>query len=821
MAPTTTTTAPPLDLTTLPGPYPLTTSPMIFSSPAFTLPAIRSLHKSLHLAIDDKSSRLRTQVGGSYRELLGTADTIVAMKTEIESVQQTLSDMGYKCGRGVVGQKMEALGKFTSDTAGDKAEKGRERLLGGCMGQLDAILRNKEDRSKRGERLETGARLFVLGRLLLASGLGKDEREQQRRRRVLEKQHKVRLMGGIDAVLRKYHKPGSKDKQEREGALLMALSAYALATSSGTRDVLGYFLRVRGEAIALALEVDEEERAARNPDDVLRALGLYTQTLQDVQALVPGKLADALQRLKKEKLLENQELLRMEGLRLDVYKRWCGDEIQFYTPFIRHDDLDGKTAREMLFGWAEKGKKVVLAGLENTLKEMSEFKAIVELRTDVLKLWISEGGKARGFDPAEVLDEIREAVNKHMLRVLEQKVAKLRLVGSEVSAAVEAWKEGRSDQHESLWDMDSYDTDLSNGAAQFTQHVVARLYGRNDAVSKAVASYKSWFRVIDDVGTVVDQLKRQRWDNDVDEIEDEETIEERQQLLAKDDPATLSKHLNQSLVESFKKLDENLSTLWKEQQESPNKGHIAMYFLRVLRDIRSRLPDHAEVKGFGLEAVPSLHEALVSAVIISPVDEFATVALMRRTVVGRSLWEGEPALPSSPSPGAFKFLRNLVGAMGDAGVDLWSPTAVSVLKKALRKQLAEVWLETVSKLSEVPESDAKTEVEETSKPDAEMASQSDTEEGSKSDTEGKEPEEETPETQAKPDIEQHRDLLVQWLYDIHYLSAFIGTDDSFTSLSETILSKTDLENSTTAKQRLVKASQDYFKRTGLLFGLLS
>ncbi|KAK0673789.1 hypothetical protein QBC41DRAFT_102484 [Cercophora samala] len=814
----TTTTAPPLDLTTLPGPYPHTTSPQIFSSPSFTLPQIRTLHKSLHLAIDDKSSRLRTQVGGSYRELLGTADTIVGMKSEIETVQQTLSDMGYQCGRGVVGHKMDALGRFTSDTMGDKAASGRERLLGGCLGQLDAILRNKSgNKTRRGERLETGARLFVLGRLLLAAGgQGREEKEQQgRRRRVLERQHKVRLMAGVDAVLRRYRKPAAgADKAEREATLVKALSAYALVTSSGARDVLGYFLRVRGEAIALALEVDEEERVARNPEDVLKALGLYTQTLQDVQALVPGKLSDALQKLKREKLLENEELLKMEGLRLDVYKRWCGDEIQFYTPFIRHDDLDGKAAREMLFGWADKGRKVVLEGLENTLREMGEFKAIVELRTEVLKLWISEGGKARGFDPSEVLDEIREAVNKHMLRVLEQKVAKLRLVGSEVSAAVEAWKEGRSDQHQSLWDMDSYDTDLSNGAAQFTQHVVSRLYGRNDDVSKAVASYKSWFRVIDDVGTVVDQLKRQRWDNDVDEIEDEETIEERQQLLAKDDPATLSKHLNESLVESFKKLDENLSTLWKEQQESPNKGHIAMYFLRVLRDIRSRLPENAEVKGFGLEAVPSLHHALVSTVVISPLDEFATVALVRRTVVGRSLWEGEPALPSSPSPGAFKFLRNLVGAMGDAGVDLWSPTAVSALKDALRKQLSEMWLEAVSKLTEAPEPEVNIETGEPSKSDAEEET-SDT-----SDPKEESLEKEAAKTEAVPNIEQHRDLLVQWLYDIYYLSSFLGTDDTFKQLAGSILSKTDLEHSTAAKQRLQKISQDYFKRTSLLFGLL-
>lgn len=87
--------------------------------------------------------------------------------------------------------------------------------------------------------------------------------------------------------------------------------------------------------------------------------------------------------------------------------------------FIRYDDFDGKVVREMFFGWVDKGRKVVLEGLENIFKEMGEFKVIVELRMEVFKLWILEGGKVRGFDLLEVLDEIREVVNKYMLRVLE------------------------------------------------------------------------------------------------------------------------------------------------------------------------------------------------------------------------------------------------------------------------------------------------------------------------------------------------------------------------------------------------------------------
>ncbi|KAH6850035.1 hypothetical protein B0I37DRAFT_352566 [Chaetomium sp. MPI-CAGE-AT-0009] len=638
----------------------------------------------------------------------------------------------------------------------------------------------------------------------LAGGGGGDGKVEAARKS-LEGVHRGRLTRSIDAVLR-----SGSDKAMKQGDVLKALAAYSLATSSGARDVLAHFLRVRAEAIAVALELDAEEKTVRDPKEVLKALGLYTKTLLDVQTLVPHRLTEALVALTQSRLLENASLKEMEGLRLDVYKRWCGDEIQFYTPFIRHDDLDGEQARGMLSAWAKKGAEVLLQGLGKTLESMTEFKAIVELRTSVLKLWIAEGGKARGFDPSEMLDELREAINKHMLRVLETKVSKLRLVGSEVSAALDTWREGITDRHQNIWDVRSFDTGLSNGAAQFTHDVVARLYGRNDAVSKADTSYSSWFHVIDDVAQVVDQLKRQRWDNDVEEIEDEETIEERQKLLSKDDPLALNEHLNRLLVEAFKRLDDQLTTLWASQKDGPNNGAVAMYFARLLRGIRARLPDLEAVKGFGLASVPSLHEAIVKAVVVSPLDEFATTALARKTVVGRSLWEGEPALPTSPSPGAFKFLRTLVTVMGDAGGDLWSPAAVHVLKGQLNKQLSAAWLEALGALDGAEDDerngDAETKVEES------------TEEVADDKTEAEEP--------AKKDTDQKaqttpgkQDLLIQWLMDISYLGLFLGPDDTLRELEETVSKESGIE--TAAKERLAKASQDYFKRTSLLFGLLT
>ncbi|KAK0622997.1 hypothetical protein B0T14DRAFT_428794 [Immersiella caudata] len=769
---------------------PFTTSSQIFTTSSHTLPQIRQIHKSLHAQLEDTAARLRTQVGNSYRDLLGTADTIVAMRDDMERVQGTLGRMGGRCGRAVVGRKVGGLGRFVEEMEEGDGEMGREARRGllGCA------------EKGRGQRLVLGARLWVLGRLLVKSLGGKGE-DAKGVERSLEGLHR-RLLRGVEGVLK---------RGGERGDVLMALGAYSLATSSGARDVLRHFLRVRGQAMAMAFEdAGEERKDGRSQKDVLRCLGLYTRTLQDVQNLVPNRLTEALMALKKGALLADESLRAMEGLRLDVYKRWCGDEIQYYTPFIRHDDLDGKQAREMLTSWAKEGSVVLLRGLEKTLEGMTEFKAIVELRTNVLKLWIQEGSKAKGFDPSVLLDQIRDAINSHMLEVVEAKVAKLRLVGSEVSAALDAWREGFTERHQSLWDDGAFDTELSSGAAQFTQDVIARLYGRNDAVSKAVTCYQSWYHVIDDVAVVVDQLKRQRWDNDADEIEDEETIEHRQKLLAEEDPQKLSEHLDVSLIKAFKRLEDHLVLLWKAHQNGPNKGPIAMYFLRVLRDIRARLPHNLEaVRKFGLDVVPSLQETVAATVLVAPLEELATVALARKTVVGRALWEGTPELPASPSPGIFKFLRNLSTLMGDAGGDLWSPAAVKLLKQRLQKDVSKCWLQALEAATTT-----KTTAAEAAKPSDQADAPDEKEEPS---TE--------PEATAEGNriADQWRDLLVQWLFDVSYLRAFVEApsdkEHNLKDAEDVIYRHTNLD--TEARDRVDKTTQDCWKRTSLLFGLLS
>jgi conserved oligomeric Golgi complex subunit 1 len=827
----------------------LTTSSQVFTT--YTLPQIRAIHKSLHVQIDEKAARLRTQVGSSYRELLGTADTIVQMRGDMGGAQAILGRMGGACGRTVVEAKVAGLARFRGapDADARQGHAARVRLLEAFALAISRLLKRDKKTTtaaaktgvsikkklaggkdgeteqlpeSRGERLVLAAKTLVLTRLLISSfgdlsALDDELRAAVEAAKKGQRSLKNKLLRAVGKVLDRI----SDDIKQSD--IVNALCAYSLVDSAGAKDVLRFFLNTRAEAIVLEFDAEEHERD-KSAENVLRGLDLYTKTLLDVQALVPAKLTNALSSLTRKPLLADESLQSLEGLRLDIYGRWCGEEIQYYTPFVQQkDDLDGQQAKTMLKSWATKGGEILLEGLSKTLGKMTEFKAIIELRTNVLQHWIRDGGKARGFDPSVMLDGLRGAINKRLHDVLDTKVSKLRLIGSDVSGTLETWQSSTATAHKSLWDEDMLDMDLTAGATQVTHQILSRLYGKNDAVLRAVTSYESWYSLIDDVAEVAQQLRRQRWDNDIEEIEDEETIEDRQKLLSKEDPQKIEVQLNVALTQAYQNLDEQLGKLWQSHKDSTNNAEVAMYLLRIVRSIRNQLPKIDETKNFGLDSVPSLHEKLVAHVGVAPLEEFTSNALTRKRVAGRDLWEGEPALPSQPSPGLFSLLRNLIQSMGDAGLDLWSPTAIALLKQSFSAKLSDAWR---AKLNGAEVVETKEEPAKPAAEDADSEDKTEKQDEYSPETEKQEQGEaaEEAEKSRKAESEQHKkDILIQWLYDIYLLQACLDTpgesESSLKKLGGEVSEKAEVSKA--AQDYMFKMSQEYWKRTNLLFGLLA
>lgn len=781
------------------------------------LPQIRQFHRSLTTELDEKNARLRSLVGGSYRELLGTAEMILNMRDEVAVVEEKLAKVGRGCGRTVLGGMVAGLGKVEGrrregEGAAALSWAARMKVLSMCGVVLGRLLRRVSGelaalgtKTGRGQNLVLAAKVWVLSRLLVkslsdsavASGKVADKElieESRKRMNGLRR----RLLRAIDKALEKMGEEEEEEEDQRSGTredLTHALCAYSLATSSGAKDVLRHFLQVRGEAIALAFE-DSEEGQHEVTSEVLTALKLYTHTVLNVQALVPRQLSEVLSGLKAKPLLKDESLRELEDLRLDVGERWFGDEILFFTPYVRSDDLEGPEAVETLKGWTKKASEVLITGFNSVLGKTAEFKAVVELRTKVFEVWIAEGGKPKGLDPSNMLNALRDAINSRLVQLLQARVSKLHLVGAEIDSTLGAWQRGKTDKYESLWDDDMLEMDIGSGATLFRKNIVARTYGRNDAVSKAFAAYQAWYRLVEELSNAIDQLKRQRWNDNLDDIEDDDSIESRQELLSSEDPQMLQDELDAGLEKAFSNLEQKITTLWATCKESENVGQTTMYIIRILRDIRSELPKHSALHSFGLSIVPSLHQELGSYVAADSIRQFSK-SFNRKKVVGRSLWEGTPELPVQPSPATFKFFYGVSKAMADAGADLWSPAAIDLFKKHLRSEIGSGWSNALESSTPSPPQEDK------GSDDHAAATEED--------------------NAQKTSPEQQREVLIQSLFDIFVLEcplerSKLSADDKLEKLKELVSSRLNLESA--EMRRLEHGAKEYWKRTNLLFGLL-
>jgi hypothetical protein len=164
--------------------------------------------------------------------------------------------------------------------------------------------------------------------------------------------------------------------------------------------------------------------------------------------------------------------------------------------------------------------------------------------------------------------------------------------------------------------------------------------------------------------------------------------------------------------------------------------------------------------------------------------------------------------------------------MAKAGGDLWSHTAVAVLKRSLRDAVATKWGEALESKAEAqagvngPANDEEpTEAQETA--DAEPIEGQETADSEPS--EGQDTVD--PGTTAEIDDaeEKNDDILIQALFDILLLqSAFRLADvgaDGLVKLGGSIEEKIGIHAA--AKKRIIGAAKEYWKRTALLFGLLA
>ena len=642
--------------------------------------------------------------------------------------------------------------------------------------------------------------------------------------------------------------------EETEVDLLVdAMCAYALATSSSCADVFRNYLQVRKDTISSTLEDPDSPGAA-----VRDSLLLWVRTLRDARSLFPRQVPNALAKLQAQPLLQHEDVRFCPELDLDNHGVWIEDEIKFFVPYVRHDDLPLKAATQQASAWARSSLKRLTMGIAASLEDLNQPSTIITLRHEICQLWLSNSGNAHGVSKTQVLNELRSVFQEKMYSLIDQRWQGASGLGELIRQTAEDTTTLEQESHAlpGLWDATTVKIDASAEADGFISTINASYRGLTPSLQSTIDRYTLWLSSVDEVRNAIGSLCEERWDDDdfedaLSESDDDSQTRAAHTLLSTDDPKALASRFTSTMTSALDSLKAYL--FFSPESSSPINALRATYLLRTLREIVAQLPtSHVPLPTIHTHRSASAVHASESA--IEPSASFSALAVPLYTAIssplldalfarhqrlvrrlssteqpirGRELWDdGTPPLPMLPSPAAFRLLRELHKALDSAGPDLWTAPSMHVLKAGLRRKLADALAtaENEEKNNEEQRRAADTEAEPAN------ASPSNRSQGGSKDVGDKD------DTQTTSRLEAS----IQRLFDLDLLiaastssrSTKIDTDkkksvsedeEPLDSLRQRWLSKLDLKpvvEEAGISARLRQSVMAFWTRTGLLFGLL-
>ncbi|KAI9753029.1 MAG: hypothetical protein M4579_005371 [Chaenotheca gracillima] len=762
----------------------------------YPIPAVRRMEQQLRGDLTANRDRLRTLVGASYRELLGTAEKIIQMDEDMQGVEKQLGSISRRCNSRMVEKVGNNFRTWNSTAKTEDHERyafaSQLSILQSCPLVISRLLR------------QGGSVLIATKVLVLSRHLHKALSLMEGAPPVLDKLRnrlsflRSKLLRHIDRQL--------SSPSPTPSVLVDTICAYSLATSSTPTDVLRHFHHVRAEAIFAQLE--------NRHDTVLKALRLYARTLHDTRSIFPHSLGEALLKLRSQPLRKDPSLRALTELNIDIHEEWISTDVKNFIPWIRHDDLSRQQSDRLVESWAAKTFASLVKRLRALLNNVEDFPALILLRTQILQMWFSAQKDVAGSTASDPVQELRTVINDQLVRLIRGRASRLRSVCAEIIETFESSKRDGEMSTESLWAISPASADLANGAVLFKQAVLDRLHGKSSDLRQVIVSYYEWLDLMDQVSVMIRELRNQSWDDDLEDEEDESGLEARNVQLSEDDPNMLEGELDSAITSTFGKFENALEEQIEEKASGLDSSQ-TVYVLRVLREIRQKLPQHGSTDDFGLALVPALHEDLAkmaSSRVLGTYERGMKELVRTRKSPSRGLWEGSPPLPVLPSPLLFKFLHSLATDATEYGSDVWSPSATNVLRRTIRVNLERAFQDLLS-----THQNGKL-VNGSSATDKELSSELGNE-----DRNGH-PKEVDHKAQDRSESSLERENLMQLLFDIMVIrNAFDAPD-----LREERHGLEEIEATLTAKvqmgeltSRLRKGAQDYWKRTSLLFELFS
>lgn len=583
------------------------------------------------------------------------------------------------------------------------------------------------------------------------------------------------------------------------------MCAFSLATSSTPSDVLQHFLKIRLRAEQWHLEQEEGVQ-----DHVIKSMQLLLNTLSSTQAIFPKRLSDSLVRLKDSPLIKQADVNAVSELRLNIHAKWLADELQNYTPWPRHDELQKSEGDKMLKSWAKTAQKAFIAGLKTSLGKAHSFDDVLVIRQRLFETWPWTASRLPGLHSADVVDEVRDALNARLTALIQTSVAELKHVCELTRQALS--NDLVLPSSSSLWDASLTDLDPGSGGQRFKSAILQNYHGIDTSKSAPLQAFDHWVEHVKEIRVQLKRMRDSHWDDDLGDEDDE--MDSKQTLLGEDDPRTLDECLTQALQSSATTLANDFESITKDTAgEEPQQ---ALMLLRILRETtkRAALQD---------QSIADVTASLTSDEIISPLHDSIAIFVSNRSIaglgkalarlekapaaVGVMLWEGRPPLPAHPSAIAFKFLKTVTLEMAALGADIWSEAATDAVKTSITRLIAQKFDNTIDALLKAADLPVLTNGH---KPNGNAGEEGDAEEQSSNDCAEAE----------KISIEK----LTQLAMDISYLSAAFAT--KYKQQPSPLLRSFDKTAAKAGlgpheKARVQKSGLDHWKRTYLLFALLA
>jgi hypothetical protein len=664
-------------------------------------------------------------------------------------------------------------------------------MLQNCVHVIGRLLR------REGESTLLASKILVLGRMTWRI-LSQLEPHSELIKSLENKLSSFRkkLLQAIDARLADHKADVTK--------LVEHLSAHSLANRATTKDILQHFHKVRLKAIEKCLAGEKPTN-----EDATKAVHLLVGTLNILQQIFPKKITEALSKLKQKQLIQHQDVRAVSELDLELHEKWIAEELRNYTVWQGQEVLQKADTDKALKAWAKDAVKAFISGLRSNLQRMTSFQEIIILRRDVFQTWPWSGKKLPGLDYTEVADELREIINERLGELLTACAGRLKDVLGSISSNIQS-SDDAEESNPDLWNTEYAPKDLLNGATGYKDKIKSSFRGEDTRSKAAIDSYSSWAATVSELATVVNGMRNDRWDDDLEEDDDYMDGDSRQILLSSDDPRDLERLFVKALEASFTSLQKGLEDLIDKTVKSDDSDILTkrIAYLRILRELlRQGIGEGFRTK-VDLKATIDqrklllLQEKIATHAVESSISSFK-VSLKKvvsfKSMPGKLLWQGSPPLPVQPSPATYRLLQNLSTEMSNLGPDIWAAGTVSVLKRQTAKLIDPVV--TSSGLLDAPSTAVN---------------------GSKEDEPTEESSEESTEkeTEAK---EAWNDKLTQLYFDVAYIASALAADNAPAGQLENTLKSIQQKASLAATDatRLEKSAFEYWKRTYLMFALLA